>query len=77
MWQRGYIQNRLVQKCREQSVQLVEVLGKDISNQCSCCGALGKKEDQLFFCPQCGYQTDQKRNAAQNARKRGEEQPQQ
>ena len=74
MWQRGYIQNRLVQKCREQSVQLVEVLGKDISNQCSCCGALGKKEDQLFFCPQCGYQTDQKRNAAQNARKRGEEQ---
>lgn len=73
MWQRGYILNRLTQKCREQSIQLVEVLGKDISNQCSRCGALGNKKNQIFYCPQCGYETDQKRNAAQNAKGRGED----
>ena len=34
-WQRGYIRKRLTQKCKEQSVEIVEVLGKDISNECS------------------------------------------
>jgi len=41
MWQRGYIRRRLEQKCREQSVRLVEVLGKDISRECSRCGEVG------------------------------------
>ncbi len=71
-WQRGYIKSRLAQKCREQSVELVEVFGKDISNLCSQCGIRGNKKENIFTCPFCGYQADQKKNAAQNARLRGE-----
>ena len=44
MWQRGYIRRRLVQKCMENSVEVVEVLGKDISRQCSICGHVGAAE---------------------------------
>lgn len=71
MWQRGYIRSRLTQKCREQSVKVVEVLGKDISNECSCCGALGKKKGGIFICGVCGYQTEEKTNTARNTLKRG------
>ncbi len=42
-WQRGYIRKRLEIKCREHSIQIVQVLGKDISNVCSACGAMGIK----------------------------------
>lgn len=71
MWQRGYIKNRLQQKCCEQSVKIVEVFGKDISNECSQCGSLGSKEDGIFLCGSCGYRMGIKQNAAQNAKKRG------
>lgn len=73
MWQRGYIRNRLALKCREQSVELVEVLGKDISRECSRCGACDYKKADVFVCPQCGYTIDRKQNSAENARKRGED----
>ncbi len=71
-WQRGYIKSRLVQKCREQSVTLVEVFAKDISNECSRCGAAGNKKDGWFTCPFCGYMVQQRTNTAKNAKKRGE-----
>ena len=71
-WQRGYIRKRLEQKCREQSVEIAEVLGKDISRECSKCGAAGKKTDGLFFCGVCGYQDDEKINTARNVKKRGQ-----
>ena len=71
MWQRGYIRKRLQQKCLEQSVELVEVFGKDIGRQCSRCGGLGTKKGGAFLCPACGYETDLKQNAAQNAKIRG------
>ena len=54
MWQRGFVKNRLNQKCRERSVELVEVFGKGISTQCSVCGAEGRKEKERFFCAACG-----------------------
>ena len=73
-WQRGYIRRRLVQKCREQSVELKEVPAKDISNQCSWCGAPGQVKEGQFSCPDCQNRIDKKINAAKNARKRGEEQ---
>ncbi|MEZ3501948.1 MAG: transposase [Lachnospiraceae bacterium] len=73
MWQRGYIRKRLIQKCREQSVELVEVFGKDISNECSRCGAFGSRHDGRFFCGACGYDAEDKTNAARNAKKRGME----
>ena len=71
MWQRGYIRNRLTQKCKEQSIELVEVLGKNISSECSCCGASGYKKDGNFFCEACGYHAEEKTNTAQNVLKRG------
>lgn len=71
MWQRGYIRKRLQQKCLEQSVEFVEVFGKDIGRECSRCGCLGKKKDGRFICRACGYGADLKQNAAINAKNRG------
>ena len=71
LWQRGYIRKRLLQKCQEQSITIVEVFGRNVSRECSYCGTMGKKEKGQFICPSCGYQTDDRINAAQNARKRG------
>lgn len=71
MWQRGYIKKRLLLKCSEQSVKVVEVFGKGISSECSCCGESGKKKEGIFYCSACGLQIEEKRNTAQNVKKRG------
>ena len=71
-WQRGYIRKRMLQKCKEQAVEVVEVLGKDISNECSECGACGRKSKGEFTCPVCGYQAEEKTNTARNVKKRGQ-----
>lgn len=73
LWQRGYIRERLQLKCREQSVEFVEVLGKGISSECSCCGAPGIKKDGMFICPDCGYTIEEKTNTSRNVLKRGKE----
>ena len=69
-WQRGYIRRQLMQKCRENAVELVEVFGKDIGTECSRCGGTGTREGGIFSCP-CGYSVPEKQNVAQNAKKRG------
>lgn len=71
LWQRGYIRKRLIQKCQEQSVEVVDVFGKDISRECSRCGAIGNKKKGEFVCASCGYLEDDKTNAARNAKNRG------
>ncbi len=71
LWQRGYIRKRLTQKCRELSVEIIEVLGKDISNECSNCGSMGTKLEGKFYCSICGYCEEEKTNTARNAKKRG------
>lgn len=71
MWQKGYVRDRLSQKCREQSIELTEVFGKDISNECSQCGAIGKKAEGFFNCKACGAMIPERENAARNALKRG------
>lgn len=73
MWQRGYIRSRLGQKCREQSVELVEVLGKGISAECSICGGAGERKDGMFHCLACGYSAGEKINTARNILRRGSE----
>ncbi|MCI8659497.1 MAG: transposase [Lachnospiraceae bacterium] len=73
MWQRGYIRSRLIQKSREKSVEVVEVLGKDISRECSQCREMGSQKDGIFICERCGYSADKKLNTAQNVWKRGVE----
>ena len=52
-------------------MNLVEVLGKDISNECSCCTAVGIKKDGIFSCPFCGYCVEEKTNTARNVLNRG------
>ena len=73
LWQRGYIRERLTQKSREQSVEIVEVLGKNISRECSRCGAPGRKKDGVCVCGSCGYTAVEKTNTAENVLKRGRE----
>lgn len=72
LWQRGYIRRRLNQKCREQSVEIIEVLGRGISRECSVCGHIGKKEGGRFTCPSCGYSGCEKANTARNIKNRGQ-----
>lgn len=72
MWQRGYVRNRLSQKCKEKSIGLVEVFGKDISNECSQCGTIGKKTKDIFTCGACGARLPERENTAKNALKRGQ-----
>ncbi len=71
-WQRGYIRKRLMQKCKEHDVELIEVMGKDISNECSSCGRIGRKNNNRFLCEACGYEAEEKKNTARNVKKRGE-----
>lgn len=71
MWQKGFVKNRLLRKCRERSIQLVEVFGKGISVQCSQCGADGVKENDMFRCPACGLELPERQNTAGNVLKRG------
>lgn len=71
MWQKGYVRNRLLQKCREQSIALIEVFGKDISNECSQCGKIGEKTEGIFICKACGAKLPERENAAKNALNRG------
>ncbi len=72
MWQKGYVRSRLTQKCKEQSITLVEVFGKDISNECSQCGTIGKKTKDIFICNACGAKLPERENTAKNALKRGQ-----
>lgn len=71
MWQRGYVRQRLAQKCAECSVRVVEVFGKDISNECSRCGVIGAKAKDVFVCKACGLQLAERENTARNVLKRG------
>lgn len=71
LWQRGYIRSRLVLKCREHGVELVDVLGKGVSSECSCCGGAGEKKDGMFNCSCCGQTMQEKTNTARNVLKRG------
>jgi len=71
IWRKGYIRRRLEEKCRENNIAIVEVIGKDISVECSICGSQGEYRKDIFVCGCCGYKEDKKVNAARNAIKRG------
>ncbi len=71
IWKKGLIRERLKQKCKEHSVEIVEVFGKGVSSECSACGAVGKYSKDIFYCENCGYETDKKINAEQNVLNRG------
>ncbi len=71
LWKRGYIRKRLAQKCQEESVELIEVLGRDISGICSRCGSSGYKKEGIFTCGSCGFCIEEKTNTAANTLRRG------
>lgn len=71
MWQKGYIKSRLAQKCKERSVEFVEVFGKGISVTCSRCGAAGMKDGELFHCKSCGLDMPERQNTAANVLRKG------
>lgn len=71
LWQKGYVRSRLIQKCREQSISLVEVFAKDISRVCSQCGSIGEKTQDIFICKTCGAKLSERENAARNVLSRG------
>lgn len=71
MWQRGFVRSRLTQKCRERSIELIDVFGKGISTECSQCGKEGTKKDDLFTCTFCGLTLPERQNTARNVLKRG------
>jgi len=70
-WRKGIVYERLQWKCRKNAVDIIEVFGKDLSVECSQCGAQGQCKGNQFRCTDCGYEADKKTNAAQNAIKRG------
>ncbi len=72
VWQKGYVKSRLTQKCRERSIALINVWGKDISNACSQCGAIGKKTKDVFICNACGANLPERENTAKNVLQRGQ-----
>ncbi len=75
VWKKGYVTERLKWKCRQNGIEIVEVLGKGLSTECSVCGASceiqSKDRYEDFKCKNCGYEEDRKVNAAKNALNRG------
>lgn len=73
MWQKGYVKSRLNQKCKERSVEFVEVFGKGIGIACSNCGAAGRRDGEIFRCEACGAEMPERQNTARNVLKKGQE----
>ncbi len=87
VWKKGYVTERLQWKCRRNDIEIIEVLGKGLSMECSVCGAdavsgaytvsgasCGKQRKNIydsFKCQNCGHEADRKVNAARNALNRG------
>lgn len=63
---RGYIRNRLKQKCALHSVELVEISAKGTGSVCSACGAEGRRLKDGFVCEACGYRASIALNGAKN-----------
>lgn len=62
----GYIRERLSYKCRVHSIDLIEINSKGTGSICSCCGAEGKRTQEGFQCPKCGYKASISLNGAKN-----------
>lgn len=75
VWKKGYVTERLKWKSRQNDIEVIEVLGKGLSAECSACGAVLETQSQNryedFKCKNCGCEEDRKINAAKNALARG------
>lgn len=71
MWRKGFVTERLRWKCQENGIDIIEVIGKGISTECSACGQKGYAKGENFRCPVCGFEENKKVNGARNALNRG------
>lgn len=63
---RGYIRERLLYKCKLNSIELVEINAKGTGRICSVCGAEGIRQGIEFVCENCGYKSTIALNSAKN-----------
>ncbi len=67
---RGFIRDRLEEKCEERSIEIVRIPSKDTRLVCSVCGELGRVTvGNLFRCDHCGYEVAASLNGARNIEK--------
>ena len=68
---RGFIRERLEEKCEERSIDLIRLPSKGTGLICSVCGETGKTTvGNRFKCQQCGYEATASLNGARNIEKK-------
>jgi len=68
---RGFIRERLQEKCEERSIEVVRISSKNTMLVCSNCGKMGKTSvGNRFHCDCCGYETTISLNEARNIEKK-------
>jgi len=68
---RGFIRERLQEKCEEYSIEVVRISSKDTRLICSSCGHIGKTSvGNRFYCDYCGYDAQMSLNEARNIEKK-------
>ena len=68
---RGFIRERLEEKCEERSIDLVRIPSKDTGLVCSVCGETGSTTvGNRFHCGHCGYEAAASLNGARNIEKK-------
>ena len=64
---RGFIRDRLQEKCEEYSIELVRIASKGTRLVCSACGEMGcTTAEGRFQCEHCGYEAAASLNGARN-----------
>lgn len=68
---RGFIRDRLQEKCEEHSIELVRIPSKGTGLICSACGETGRTvTGNRFQCDHCGYEASVSLNGARNIEKK-------
>lgn len=68
---RGFIRERLQEKCEERSIELIRIPSKGTGLICSVCGEAGITAiGNRFKCPHCGYEIAASLNGARNIEKK-------
>ena len=68
---RGFIRDRLEEKCEERSIEIVRIPSKDTRCVCSVCGEMGRTSaGNRFICDRCGYEVATSLNEARNIEKK-------